>query len=137
MTDLEHKNLAKKEAKKKYNMAYLSKLRNSNNNPEQKTDLKTDEKTENNDIRRIIKEEMIFFLKDNKTANQPTPIILQPPPSNLKNKILETMAITSLGLIPLIFKHFLQTKSNVSQDIAPVVQSNLSRNHATDMNFFS
>ncbi len=131
MTDLEKK----KERKKQYNNAYLEKLRNTHSNPEQKTDLKTDEKTE--DIRKIIKEEMIFFLKDNKTPQTPTPIILQPPPSNLKNKILETMAITSLGLIPLIFKHFLQPKSNVSQDIAPVVQSNLSRNHATDMNYFS
>ncbi len=129
MTDLEKK----KERKKQYNNAYLEKLRNTHINP----DLKTDEKTENNDIRLIIKEEMIFFLKDNKTANQPTPIILQPPPSNLKNKILETMAITSLGLIPLIFKHFLQTKSNVSQEPAPIVQSNLSQNRSTDMNFFS
>ena len=133
MSDLEKK----KEKKRQYNIAYLDKLRNTHNNPEQKPDLKTDEKTEDNDIRKIIKEEMIFFLKDNKTVNQPTPIILQPPPSNLKNKILETMAITSLGLIPLIFKHFLQPKSNVSQDTAPIGQSNLSRNHATDMNYFS
>ena len=133
MTDLEKK----KERKKQYNNAYLEKLRNTHSNPEQKPDLKTDEKTEDNDIRRIIKEEMIFFLKDNKTPQTPTPIILQPPPSNLKNKILETMAITSLGLIPLIFKHFLQTKSNVSQDTAQVVQPNLSQNRSTDMNYFS
>jgi len=133
MTDLEKK----KERKKQYNNAHLEKLRNTHINPEQKTDLKTDEKTENNDIRRIIKEEMIFFLKDNKTVNQQTPIILQPPPSNLKNKILETMAITSLRLIPLIIKHFLQTKSNVSQEPAPIVQSNLSQNRSTDMNYFS
>jgi len=131
MTDLEKK----KEAKKKYNEAYLNKLRNTHSNPEQKPDLKTDEKTE--DIRKIIQQEMNFFLKDNKTANQQTPIVIQAPPSNLKNKILETMAITSLGLIPLIFKHFLQTKSNVSQEPAPIVQSNLSQNRSTDMNYFS
>jgi hypothetical protein len=133
MSDLEKK----KEKKRQYNNAYLEKLRNTHNNPEQKPDLKTDEKTENNDIRKIIQQEINFFLKDNKTANQPTPIILQPPPSNLKNKILETMAITSLGLIPLIFKHFLQPKSNVSQDTAPIGQSNLSQNRSTDMNYFS
>ncbi len=135
MTDLEKK----KERKKQYNNAYLEKLRNTHSpsNPEQKPDLKTDEKTENDDIRKIIQQEMNFFLKDNKTVNQQTPIILQPPPSNLKSKILETMAITSLGLIPLIFKHFLQTKSNVSQEPAPIVQSNLSQNRSTDMNYFS
>jgi glycerophosphoryl diester phosphodiesterase len=131
MTDLEKK----KERKKQYNNAYLEKLRNTHSNPEQKPDLKTDEKTEN--IRKIIQQEMNFFLKDNKTANQQTPIVIQAPPSNLKSKILETMAITSLGLIPLIFKHFLQPKSNVSQDTAPVVQSNLSQNRSTDMNYFS
>jgi len=131
MTDLEKK----KEAKKKYNEAYLNKLRNTHSNPEQKPDLKTDEKTE--DIRKIIQQEMNFFLNDNKTVNQQTPIVIQAPPSNLKNKILETMAITSLGLIPLIFKHFLQTKSNVSQEPAPIVQSNLSQNRSTDMNYFS
>ncbi len=122
MDDLEKK---KKEAKKKYNEAYLSKLRNSNEPVKEKVISPKDEiKKEytKDELKKMINDEMLFFLKTQKTQPQATPpaIVLQAPPSNLKNKMLETLMITSLGLIPLIFKAVYQAKfTSTSTDTQP------------------
>ena len=123
MDDLEKK---KKEAKKKYNEAYLSKLRNSNEPVKEKVISPDEIKKEytKDELKKMINDEMLFFLKTQKTQPQATPpatpIILQAPPSNLKNKMLETLMITSLGLIPLIFKAVYQAKfTSTSTDTQP------------------
>ena len=140
MDDLEKK---KKEAKKKYNIAYLSKLRNSNEPVKEKVISPDEIKKEytKDELKKMINDEMLFFLKTQKTQPQATPpatpIILQAPPSNLKNKMLETLMITSLGLIPLIAKALYAIKfTNTSTDTQPK-PSNTQAISATDLSYFN
>ncbi len=127
----------KKQKKKEYNERYLSKLRNSE--PEKEQVKEQVKETPNDDIKKIIHDEMNFFFQNQKPksvvatpAAPPPPIIIQAPPSNLKNKMLETLMITGLGLIPLILKAVYQARfSSVSTDTLPK-QSNASVQLATD-----
>ena len=128
--------LTKKQiAKKIYNESYKVKV-HAQEAQEAKTEVKTEVKTEAKDIRKIINEELNFFLKNNKTTETQQPLIIQTQPVNLKMKMLETLAISSLGLIPLLLKHIFQKSNNlpIEQPQKPVESSS---RVSTDMSCFS
>ena len=128
--------LTKKQiAKKLYNESYKVKV-HAQEAQEAKTEVKAEVKTEAKDIRKIINEELNFFLKNNKTTETQQPLIIQTQPVNLKMKMLETLAISSLGLIPLILKHVFQKSNNmpIEQPQKPVESSS---RVSTDMSCFS
>ena len=128
--------LTKKQiAKKLYNESYKVKV-HAQEAQEAKTEVKTEVKTEAKDIRKIINEELNFFLKNNKTTETQQPLIIQTQPVNLKMKMLETLAISSLGLIPLLLKHIFQKSNNmpIEQPQKPVESSS---RVSTDMSCFS
>ena len=129
--------LTKKQiAKKLYNESYKVKV-HAQEAQEAKTEVKTEVKAEvKTDIRKIINEELNFFLKNNKTTETQQPLIIQTQPVNLKMKMLETLAISSLGLIPLILKHVFQKSNNlpIEQPQKPVESSS---RVSTDMSCFS
>ena len=108
--------LTKKQiAKKLYNESYKVKV-HAQEAQEAKTEVKAEVKAEvKTDIRKIISEELNFFLKNNKTTEtqSPQPLIIQAPQVNIKMKMLETLAISSLGLIPLLLKHVFQKSNNM------------------------
>ena len=128
--------LTKKQiAKKLYNESYKVKV-HAQEAQEAKTEVKAEVKAEVKDMRKIINEELNFFLKNNKTTETQQPLIIQTQPVNLKMKMLETLAISSLGLIPLILKHIFQKSNNmpIEQPQKPVESSSL---RSTDMSCFS
>ena len=129
MTELTKKQIAKKI----YNESYKAKQEAKEPNI-----VKTEVKAEVKDIRKVISEELNFFLKNNKTTEtqSPQPLIIQTQPVNLKMKMLETLAISSLGLILLILKHIFQKSNNmpIEQPQKPVESSSL---RSTDMSCFS
>ena len=129
--------LTKKQiAKKLYNESYKVKV-HAQEAQEAKTEVKKEAKTEvKTDIRKIINEELNFFLKNNKTTETQQPLIIQTQPVNLKMKMLETLAISSLGLIPLLLKHIFQKSNNmpIEQPQKPVESSS---RVSTDMSCFS
>ena len=129
--------LTKKQiAKKLYNESYKVKV-HAQEAQEAKTEVKTEVKAEvKTDIRKIINEELNFFLKNNKTTETQQPLIIQTQPVNLKMKMLETLAISSLGLIPLLLKHIFQKSNNlpIEQPQKPVESSS---RVSTDMSCFS
>ena len=128
--------LTKKQiAKKLYNESYKVKV-HAQEAQEAKTEVKAEVKTEAKDIRKIINEELNFFLKNNKTTETQQPLIIQTQPVNLKMKMLETLAISSLGLIPLLLKHIVQKSNNlpIEQPQKPVESSS---RVSTDMSCFS
>ena len=132
MTELTKKQIAKKI----YNESYKVKL-HEQEAKEAKTEVKAEVKTEvKTDIRKIINEELNFFLKNNKTTETQQPLIIQTQPVNLKMKMLETLAISSLGLIPLLLKHIFQKSNNmpIEQPQKPVESSS---RVSTDMSCFS
>ena len=129
--------LTKKQiAKKLYNESYKVKVQQKE---EKEPNLvKAEVKAEVKDIRKIINEELNFFLKNNKTTEtqSPQPLIIQTQPVNLKMKMLETLAISSLGLIPLILKHIFQKSNNMP--IEPSQKpAESSLRVSTDMSCFS
>ena len=127
--------LTKKQiAKKLYNESYKVKV-HAQEAQEAKTEVKAEVKT---DIRKIINEELNFFLKNNKTTEtqSPQPLIIQTQPVNLKMKMLETLAISSLGLIPLILKHVFQKSNNLPIEPSQKPAESSSR-VSTDMSCFS
>ena len=130
--------LTKKQiAKKLYNESYKVKV-HAQEAQEAKTEVKAEVKTEAKDIRKIISEELNFFLKNNKTTETqiPQPLIIQTQPVNLKMKMLETLAISSLGLIPLILKHIFQKSNNMPIEPSQKPAESSSR-VSTDMSCFS
>ena len=129
--------LTKKQiAKKLYNESYKVKV-HAQEAQEAKTEVKTEVKAEvKTDIRKIINEELNFFLKNNKTTETQQPLIIQTQPVNLKMKMLETLAISSLGLIPLILKHVFQKSNNLPIE-PPQKPAESSSRVSTDMSCFS
>ena len=129
--------LTKKQiAKKLYNESYKVKV-HAQEAQEAKTEVKKEAKTEvKTDIRKIINEELNFFLKNNKTTETQQPLIIQTQPVNLKMKMLETLAISSLGLIPLILKHIFQKSNNLPIEPSQKPAESSSR-VSTDMSCFS
>ena len=128
--------LTKKQiAKKLYNESYKVKV-HAQEAQEAKTEVKTEVKTEAKDIRKIINEELNFFLKNNKTTETQQPLIIQTQPVNLKMKMLETLAISSLGLIPLLLKHIFQKSNNMPIE-PPQKPAESSSRVSTDMSCFS
>ena len=130
--------LTKKQiAKKLYNESYKVKV-HAQEAQEAKTEVKAEVKTEAKDIRKIINEELNFFLKNNKTTEtqSPQPLIIQTQPVNLKMKMLETLAISSLGLIPLILKHVFQKSNNLPIEPSQKPAESSSR-VSTDLSCFS
>lgn len=131
--------LTKKQiAKKLYNESYKVKV-HAQEAQEAKTEVKAEVKTEAKDIRKIINEELNFFLKNNKTTETQSPqqpLIIQTQPVNLKMKMLETLAISSLGLIPLILKHIFQKSNNLPIE-PPQKPAESSSLRSTDMSCFS
>ena len=128
--------LTKKQiAKKLYNESYKVKV-HAQEAQEAKTEVKAEVKTEAKDIRKIINEELNFFLKNNKTTETQQPLIIQTQPVNLKMKMLETLAISSLGLIPLILKHIFQKSNNLPIEPSQKPAESSSR-VSTDMSCFS
>ena len=129
--------LTKKQiAKKLYNESYKVKV-HAQEAQEAKTEVKAEVKTEvKTDIRKIINEELNFFLKNNKTTETQQPLIIQTQPVNLKMKMLETLAISSLGLIPLILKHVFQKSNNLPIE-PPQKPAESSSRVSTDMSCFS
>ena len=129
--------LTKKQiAKKIYNESYKVKVQQKE---EKEPNLvKTEVKAEAKDIRKIINEELNFFLKNNKTTEtqSPQPLIIQTQPVNLKMKMLETLAISSLGLIPLILKHIFQKSNNLPIEPSQKPAESSSR-VSTDLSCFS
>ena len=130
--------LTKKQiAKKLYNESYKVKVQQKEEKEPNlvKTEVKAEVKT---DIRKIINEELNFFLKNNKTTETPSPqpLIIQTQPVNLKMKMLETLAISSLGLIPLILKHIFQKSNNLPIEPSQKPAESSSR-VSTDMSCFS
>ena len=126
--------LTKKQiAKKLYNESYKVKV-----HAQEAQEAKTEVKTEAKDIRKIINEELNFFLKNNKTTEtqSPQPLIIQAPQVNLKMKMLETLAISSLGLIPLILKHIFQKSNNLPIEPSQKPAESSSR-VSTDLSCFS
>ena len=125
--------LTKKQiAKKIYNDTYKCKIHEQ----EAKTEVKTEVKAEVKDIIKIINEELNFFLKNNKTTETQQPLIIQTQPVNLKMKMLETLAISSLGLIPLILKHIFQKSNNLPIEPSQKPAESSSR-VSTDLSCFS
>ena len=128
--------LTKKQiAKKLYNESYKVKV-HAQEAQEAKTEVKAEVKT---DIRKIINEELNFFLKNNKTTETQSPqqpLIIQTQPVNLKMKMLETLAISSLGLIPLLLKHIFQKSNNLPIEPSQKPAESSSR-VSTDMSCFS
>ena len=132
MTELTKKQIAKKI----YNESYKVKVQQKE---EKEPNLvKTEVKAEAKDIRKIINEELNFFLKNNKTTETPSqqPLIIQTQPVNLKMKMLETLAISSLGLIPLILKHIFQKSNNLPIEPSQKPAESSSR-VSTDLSCFS
>ena len=130
MTELTKKQIAKKI----YNESYKVKVQQKE---EKEPNLvKTEVKTEAKDIRKIINEELNFFLKNNKTTETQQPLIIQTQPVNLKMKMLETLAISSLGLIPLILKHIFQKSNNLPIEPSQKPAESSSR-VSTDLSCFS
>ena len=130
MTELTKKQIAKKI----YNESYKVKVQQKE---EKEPNLvKTEVKAEAKDIRKIINEELNFFLKNNKTTETQQPLIIQTQPVNLKMKMLETLAISSLGLIPLILKHVFQKSNNMPIE-PPQKPAESSSRVSTDMSCFS
>ena len=129
MTELTKKQIAKKI----YNESYKAKQEAKEPNI-----VKTEVKAEVKDIRKIINEELNFFLKNNKTTEtqSPQPLIIQTQPVNLKMKMLETLAISSLGLIPLILKHIFQKSNNLPIEPSQKPPESSSR-VSTDLSCFS
>ena len=128
--------LTKKQiAKKLYNESYKVKV-HAQEAQEAKTEVKAEVKTEAKDIRKIINEELNFFLKNNKTTETQQPLIIQTQPVNLKMKMLETLAISSLGLIPLLLKHIFQKSNNMPIE-PPQKPAESSSRVSTDMSCFS
>ena len=129
--------LTKKQiAKKLYNESYKVKV-HAQEAQEAKTEVKAEVKTEvKTDIRKIINEELNFFLKNNKTTETQQPLIIQTQPVNLKMKMLETLAISSLGLIPLLLKHIFQKSNNLPIEPSQKPAESSSR-VSTDMSCFS
>ena len=128
--------LTKKQiAKKLYNESYKVKV-HAQEAQEAKTEVKAEVKTEAKDIRKIINEELNFFLKNNKTTETQQPLIIQTQPVNLKMKMLETLAISSLGLIPLILKHIFQKSNNLPIEPSQKPAESSSR-VSTDLSCFS
>ena len=129
--------LTKKQiAKKLYNESYKVKV-HAQEAQEAKTEVKAEAKTEvKTDIRKIINEELNFFLKNNKTTETQQPLIIQTQPVNLKMKMLETLAISSLGLIPLLLKHIFQKSNNMPIE-PPQKPAESSSRVSTDMSCFS
>ena len=130
MTELTKKQIAKKI----YNQSYKAKQEAKEPNI-----VKTEVKAEVKDIRKIINEELNFFLKNNKTTETQSPqqpLIIQTQPVNLKMKMLETLAISSLGLIPLILKHIFQKSNNMPIEPSQKPAESSSR-VSTDMSCFS
>ena len=128
--------LTKKQiAKKLYNESYKVKV-HAQEAQEAKTEVKAEVKTEAKDIRKIINEELNFFLKNNKTTETQQPLIIQTQPVNLKMKMLETLAISSLGLIPLLLKHIFQKSNNLPIE-PPQKPAESSSRVSTDMSCFS
>ena len=130
--------LTKKQiAKKLYNESYKVKV-HAQEAQEAKTEVKAEVKTEAKDIRKIINEELNFFLKNNKTETPSTQkqLIIQTQPVNLKMKMLETLAISSLGLIPLILKHIFQKSNNMPIE-PPQKPVESSSRVSTDLSCFS
>ena len=123
MTELTKKQIAKKI----YNESYKAKQEAKEPNIV---------KTEVKDIRKIINEEINFFLKNNTTTETQQPLIIQTQPVNLKMKMLETLAISSLGLIPLILKHIFQKSNNMPIEPSQKPAESSSR-VSTDMSCFS
>ncbi len=131
--------ISKKEKKKEYNLNYLKKQKEQLEQLEQLKEPKLEVKNENDNIRDIVNKEMNFFFHKQKTQPQAIPpaIVLQAPPSNLKNKMLETLMITSLGLIPLIAKALYAIKfTNTSTDTQPK-PTNTQAISATDLSYFN
>ena len=129
--------LTKKQiAKKIYNESYKVKVQQKEE--KEPNIVKTEVKTEAKDIRKIISEELNFFLKNNKTTETPSPqpLIIQTQPVNLKMKMLETLAISSLGLIPLILKHIFQKSNNLPIEPSQKPAESSSR-VSTDLSCFS
>ena len=133
MTELTKKQIAKKI----YNESYKVKV-HAQEAQEAKTEVKAEVKTEAKDIRKIINEELNFFLKNNKTTEtqSPQPLIIQAPQVNIKMKMLETLAISSLGLIPLILKHVFQKSNNMPIE-PPQKPVESSSRVSTDLSCFS
>ena len=129
--------LTKKQiAKKLYNESYKVKV-HAQEAQEAKTEVKAEVKAEvKTDIRKIINEELNFFLKNNKTTETQQPLIIQTQPVNLKMKMLETLAISSLGLIPLLLKHIFQKSNNLPIE-PPQKPAESSSRVSTDMSCFS
>ena len=129
MTELTKKQIAKKI----YNESYKAKQEAKEPNI-----VKTEVKAEVKDIRKVISEELNFFLKNNKTTEtqSPQPLIIQTQPVNLKMKMLETLAISSLGLIPLILKHIFQKSNNLPIE-PPQKPVESSLRVSTDLSCFS
>ena len=128
--------LTKKQiAKKLYNESYKVKVQQKEEKEPNlvKTEVKAEVKT---DIRKIINEELNFFLKNNKTTETQQPLIIQTQPVNLKMKMLETLAISSLGLIPLLLKHIFQKSNNMPIE-PPQKPAESSSRVSTDMSCFS
>ncbi len=123
--------ISKKEKKKEYNLNYLKKHKEQ---LEQLKEPKVEVKKENDNIREIVNKEMNFFFQKQKTQPQATPqaIVLQAPPSNLKNKMIETLMITSLGLIPLIAKAIYQIKFTSNSTDTQPKPSNTQPQHSMD-----
>ena len=133
--------LTKKQiAKKLYNESYKVKVQQKEEKEPNlvKTEVKAEVKTEAKDIRKIISEELNFFLKNNKTTETPSPqpLIIQAPQVNIKMKMLETLAISSLGLIPLLLKHVFQKSNNLPIE-PPQKPPESSSRVSTDLSCFS
>ena len=127
--------LTKKQiAKKIYNESYKVKVQEKE--AKEPNIVKTEVKAEVKDIRKIINEEINFFLKNNKTTETQQPLIIQTQPVNLKMKMLETLAISSLGLIPLLLKHIFQKSNNLPIEPSQKPAESSSR-VSTDLSCFS
>ena len=132
MTELTKKQIAKKI----YNESYKVKVQEKE--AKEPNIVKTEVKAEVKDIRKIINEELNFFLKNNKTTETPSPqpLIIQAPQVNIKMKMLETLAISSLGLIPLLLKHIFQKSNNLPIEPSQKPAESSSR-VSTDLSCFS
>ena len=104
----------KKEKKSIYNKRYLEKQKVKQ---EQKVEKKLNEVQEKEDI---------FFLKNSMPAQPPpVPIYQYQPTQTLKQKMIETLAISSISLIPIIAKIIYSRLSIKSEPVEQHTSINL------------
>ena len=128
--------------KKEYNKKYLERLKEK-----AITDALKGKKEEIPEAKTDIDNDADFFFRDKKPTSpiqmtktrEPVPVVIQQATTPLKQKLLETLALSAISMIPLLLKNLLFYKSStqsseVKPQNTPQPQQKESANYSPGMN---